>query len=157
MIFKIIIDFFHLLATVTWIGGMIYVNFVLIPSLPAIDPPQRGKLLGAVTKRFIIISWISIFILLISGVLLTLSEKLFNISTASGAPMTIKHILFLAMIVIGLLITFVLTPKLNALAPKPGEKPTTEFQKAQKRLSVLALTNMILGILVLICAAISNQ
>jgi hypothetical protein len=44
------LDFLHLLATAAWIGGMIYIILVLMPSLTAIDPPQRGKLMGAAAK-----------------------------------------------------------------------------------------------------------
>ena len=154
MLFTMINDFLHLLATVVWIGGLIYINLVLMPSLTAIDPPQRGKLSGAVAKRFTILAWCAVIILLITGYLKTPSGMLFNISNTSAVALTIKHILVLVMIAIGLLVTFVTAPKMKSLAPEPGEPPPPEFLKAQKQLSTLALTNMILGILVLLSVAI---
>ncbi|MFQ6089024.1 MAG: DUF4149 domain-containing protein [Candidatus Methanofastidiosia archaeon] len=153
-LFNIILDFLHTLATVTWIGGMIYANLVLMPSLEAIDPAQRGKLLGAAIKRFTILAWSSIIVLLVTGILITPSGMLFDISTFYGKVLTLKHVLIFVMIVIGVRVTFVLGPKMKALAPKPGEKPPPEIPKLQNQLEMLALINMILGILVLLCVAI---
>ena len=152
--FDIILKFLHLLATVTWIGGMIYTNLVLMPSLAAIDPLQKGKLLNALIKRFTILAWGSIIVLLVTGFLDTPSGMLFNISTFYGKVLALKHALVLIMVVIGVCITFVLGPKMKALAPKPGEKPPSELLKLQKQLSMLGLINMVLGVLVLLCVAI---
>ena len=147
-------NFLHLLATVTWIGGMIYINIVLMPSLSAIDPSQRGRLLGATTKRFMLLSWGSIIILVITGLLKTPSQMLLNISGVYGISLTLKHFVILLMIVIGLLITFSLGPKMQSLSPTPGEQPTPGFLKMQNQLSVLARINTILGVSVLLFSAI---
>jgi uncharacterized membrane protein len=147
------IGFLHLLATVTWIGGMVFANLVLMPSLAAIDPPQRGRLMGAVVKRFSMLSWGSIAVLLVTGLIATPSQQLLNLSTIWGVTLAIKHLLVLSMLVIGVLVGFVVSPKLQAKAPPPGQPPTSDYLKAQKQLSVLATVNMILGILVLLLAA----
>ncbi len=49
---------------------------------------------------------------------------------------------------------FVVVPKMNALAPKPGEKPSNEFLKVQKLLPGLSVTAVILGIVVLLCVVL---
>jgi putative copper export protein len=149
-----ITNFLHLLATTTWIGGMIYINLVLNPSLAAIDPPQRGKLVGAAAKRFVFYSFGSVLILLITGLMMTPSGLLFNFSTTYGLVLTLKHFLVLSMILIGLIITFFISPKLGSLAPQPGGKPSLDFLQTQALLSRLAFINMVLGILVLLCVAI---
>ena len=148
------IDFLHLLATVTWIGGMIYVNLALIPSLTAIDPPQRGRLLGAVAGRFAILAWGSVVVLLVTGLLKTPPGQLFRPSTTFGAILALKHALTLLMVFAGLLVTLVIAPKLGTLTPKPGEKPSLDFLKVQKQLSMLGLANMIMGVAVLPLVAI---
>ncbi|GAB4295601.1 MAG: hypothetical protein Kow0098_18020 [Ignavibacteriaceae bacterium] len=102
MSFAAINNFFHLLATVTWIGGMIYSNLILFPSLAVSSPPERGKIMNAITGRFIVVAWVSVVILIITGLIKTPSELLFNTSSDFGLWLTIKHILILLMIVIGM-------------------------------------------------------
>jgi putative copper export protein len=149
-----IIKFLHILATATWFGGMIYTNIVLMPSLSAIEPSQRGRLLGATTKRFSLLAWGSMIILVITGLIRTPAPMLLNVSSVWGTWLTLKHLLVIAMVVIGLLITFWLSPKMQSLSPSSGEQPTSGFLKVQKQLSVLARVNSILGGLVLLFSAI---
>jgi uncharacterized membrane protein len=47
-----IINFLHLMATTVWIGGAIYIHFILFPALKQIDQQQSGKLQGIIAKRF---------------------------------------------------------------------------------------------------------
>jgi uncharacterized membrane protein len=147
-----ITEFLHVLATTTWIGGMIYTNAVLMPSISAINPQERGKLIGAVSKRFTLYAWGSIIILVITGFMATPSGLLFSTATTYGTTLTIKHVVVLVMIVVGLLITFVISPKLMSLAPSPGDKPSPDYLKTQGQLTLLARVNLVLGILVLLLA-----
>ena len=147
-------NFFHLLATTTWIGGMIYINIVLMPSLSAIDPSQRGRLLVAITKRFTFLSHGSLIILLITGIVKTPTQMLFNISGIYGIALTLKHLVILAMVVVGLLISIWLGPKMQSLSPAPGEQPAEGFLKIQTQISVFARINMVLGVMVLFLAGI---
>ncbi|MDZ7267651.1 MAG: hypothetical protein ONB48_16480 [candidate division KSB1 bacterium] len=71
-----------------------------------------------------------------------------------GITLTIKHVLFLSMIALASLIMLVIVPKMNALAPEAGEKPSTEFIKAQKLLPWLSVTATILGIVILLCVVL---
>ncbi|MDZ7291948.1 MAG: CopD family protein [candidate division KSB1 bacterium] len=149
-----VIEFLHLLATVTWIGGMIYTILVLMPSLTAMDPPLRGRLMGTASRRFSIIAWSSIVVLLVTGYLKTPSGMLFDTSSTYGITLLLKHFVFLIMLIIGILITFLIVPKIGKLAPKPGEQPSAEFLQAQKQLPVFAVTNMVLGIVILFIISI---
>ena len=153
MSFAAINNFLHLLAAVTWIGGIIFMNLILFPSQSTIDPGQRGKLFGAVVKRFLIIVWVSVIVLLLTGLYKTPASMLFNPESRYGFWLTIKHAAILLMIFFGLMVTFVVFPKLHKLAPKPGEQPSIEFVKTQKNMSLIARTNMILGIIVLFCVS----
>jgi len=153
MIGTTIIDFLHLFASTIWIGGMLFFNLMFVPQLTVIDPPQRGKLMGMVSKRFGMIAWSSIIILLVTGFLMTPSHMLFDTGSTFGLLLLIKMILFLIMIAIGSFITFCKAPKMQKLAPKPGEKPSPDFFNIQKKIVLLARTNMILGILILLLVA----
>lgn len=153
MSFDVINNFLHLLTTVSWIGGMIFVNIVLMPSQTVIDPPQRGKLFGAVVKRFTVVVWVSIVVLLLTGLYKTPSHMLLSPEGNFGLWLTIKHIVIILMIVFGAVVTFMVGPKLGKLAPQPGDQPSPEFINAQKMMKTLAITNMALGIIVLFCVS----
>ena len=57
----------HLLFAVLWVGGLFFAFVVLRPSLTAIDPPQRMLLQTRVHKRFFLLIWHAMPLVLISG------------------------------------------------------------------------------------------
>ena len=149
-----VINFFHLLATVVWIGGMFYMDLILMPSLAKIDPGERGKLMGIIAKKFTIAAWSAIIVIIITGILKTPSNMYFDTSDEYGTYLFIKHVLVIGAIIVGLIITLVIVPKLKQSTPKPGERPSEEFISYSKKIEHLSKTNLILGILILICAAL---
>ncbi len=149
-----IINFFHLLGTVVWIGGMFYMDLILMPSLTKIDPGESGKLMGIIAKKFTITAWGAIIVLVITGVLKTPSDMYFDTSDEYGIYLFIKHVLFIGVIIVGLIITLVFVPKLKANTPNPGEKPSEEFISYSRKIESLSKTNLFLGILILVCAAL---
>lgn len=42
----------HILAIMTWVGGMYFAHFFLRPALATLEPPHRLKLMHAVFRRF---------------------------------------------------------------------------------------------------------
>jgi uncharacterized membrane protein len=154
MSYYAVINFLHLLATVFWIGGMIFMNLILYPAQINIAPSDRGKFMGAVAKKFSIFAWLSVIVLIITGLIKTPEGMLVNTSTHLGFWLTIKHILILLMIVFGLIISLHLAPRIQKLAPKPGEQPSKEFINNQNLLSKFSVTNMIFGIGVLFVISI---
>ena len=148
-----IINFFHLLATTVWIGGMFYMDIILIPSASKIDPGESSKLVGMIAKKFTITAWSSILVLIITGLLKTPSDMLFDASTEFGIFLLIKHILVIIVIITGLIITLVFVPGLKASAPKPGEQPSDKFNSYQKKIELMSKTNLVIGIFILICAS----
>jgi copper resistance protein D len=148
-----IINFFHLLGAVIWIGGALYIHLILMPALKAIDPQEGGKLQGIIAKRFSIVAWSSIVVLIITGLFKTPSAMLLNTTTHFGVILFIKHIFILGAICVGLMIALNAVPNLRKNAPKQGEKPSVRFFKYQKRLHTLALTNLIFALLILVLAS----
>lgn len=146
----IIVQMLHGLLAVVWIGGMIFMDLVLMPSMSAIEPAQRARLIGAVAKRFTIVAWVSVIVLLVTGIVKTPGNMLLDASTRYGSILMIKHILFAVMIGIGLLITFVAAPRMRRAAPRGEERPAPEFLKAQGMIKTLSTVNMVLGIVILV-------
>ncbi len=60
--------FFHLGAGILWLGGMALVIFALRPvAIARLAPPERLPLLSLVLSRFFVMVWVSIAVLLASG------------------------------------------------------------------------------------------
>jgi uncharacterized membrane protein len=68
-----LIKFFHVAAAILWLGGMAFLMLALRPAAHALlEPPQRLPLMAAVLGRFFIIVWISIAVLLATGLYMML-------------------------------------------------------------------------------------
>jgi uncharacterized membrane protein len=57
----------HLLAMATWVGGMAYALLVLRPSLMVLDPAARLQLHGQAFRRFFLIVWHAMPLMLLTG------------------------------------------------------------------------------------------
>ncbi|WP_428486995.1 CopD family protein [Rhodopila sp.] len=57
----------HLLCAVLWVGGLFYAYVVLRPSLAAIDPPQRMLLHTQVFRKFFLVIWHAMPLIIITG------------------------------------------------------------------------------------------
>lgn len=101
----ILVQWVHLIAAVTAVGGMAFMLFILMPSLRVLDEERRAQLAKAVSGRFRWVSWGAIILLIASGI--------FNIRVrAWEAPwgtywsaLTLKVSLALVVFVISLLLT----------------------------------------------------
>jgi uncharacterized membrane protein len=157
MLLDTIYNFLHMLATATWIGGMLFMKLVLLPAQAAIDPPQRGKLMGVAASRFTTVAWTSAVVLVVTGLLKTPAGRLMDFSSRFGTALAVKHLLIAAMIVIGLVISLGVVPKLKSLAPAPGQPSSQGLVRAQGRLDLLSAINTVLGLLVLLAVAVMRS
>jgi uncharacterized membrane protein len=57
----------HVLFAVLWVGGMAFAILALRPALAALEPTQRVALMGGVHRRFFLIVWHAMPIVLLSG------------------------------------------------------------------------------------------
>ena len=57
----------HLLAAAAWVGGMLYALVVLRPALGVLDPPQRLQVHMITLKRFFLVVWHAMPIMLLTG------------------------------------------------------------------------------------------
>ena len=60
----------HVLCAVVWVGGMFFAYVVLRPSLTVLEPPQRIALHGQVFRRFFLIIWHVMPLIILSGLLM---------------------------------------------------------------------------------------
>ena len=137
-IINIIMLWLHYLATVMWIGGMAFNLLVLRPSMAVIEQNQRPVLGASVLKRFIIFAWLSIAVLVLTGISINYNRIASdNIPATYGIVLLGKHFVTSIMILVVAWVSFVLSEKLAPFAPKPDT------------ILILVKTNLSLGILVL--------
>ncbi len=120
MLIKIAL-FFHIVAAMFWVGGMLFITLVVAPFLQSMpDPKDRSKVYQVVGKRFRFLGWIAIIILLVSGPVVLYA--LYGISmpdiffaplhgTPIGRALSIKLTLVLILVVSSLTHDFWLGPK----------------------------------------------
>ena len=57
----------HVLATVVWVGGMVFAHFFLRPALAQLEPPQRLRLMHEVLRRFFAAVSVAALLILATG------------------------------------------------------------------------------------------
>ena len=132
LILASVLNFFHLFATVAWFGAMTTNAFILMPSIgTTLEPPVAGKLMGAVMKRFRIVVYASIVVLIVTGILMTDGMKFMQFTSLWSIISSIKHI-FIIIVVIGVLYSFEgLGRKVARLAAKGPSPELASLQKKQ--------------------------
>ncbi len=103
---RFIIGYIHLIVAIAWFGTILYVHILLKPAYAARGLPKGELMLG----------WISIGLLAITGTLLSISRvptwhALFN--TRFGILLSLKILLFLIMAGTAFIVTFIIGPKLR--------------------------------------------
>ncbi len=122
--FHISIVLVHVLAAIIWLGGMYFIALVAVPILRKIESPtERSEILSATARRFRIISWIAILVLLVTGFLNAIDRGVTMdlISTGAlfssyfGKVITVKVVFVLIMAVLSAIHDFLLEPQLTNL------------------------------------------
>jgi uncharacterized membrane protein len=165
-----VLDLLHLLGITFWVGGVFVNSLVLMPSLGVINPAERGKLLGAYLKRFVILTWGAVAIASVTGLLSTNSRigfsALFSFETRYGNILLAKIVVTLLMILNGAYLGGVLGPRISSFGPPPTPSaqappsnadrppgPPPELIKLQSRMNLLSLAQAVLAVGVLLLVA----
>ncbi|MEK6699316.1 MAG: DUF4149 domain-containing protein [Nitrospirota bacterium] len=138
----------HLVATVLWIGGIIFIIFIVIPSSRQVLGAESGKLMGEISKRFTPLANYSIILLFVSGIVLAGLNNQFSgvriLESNWTMALILKLVLFFSMTAIHFYRGLVLAPKMM--------RTTTQTEKtALQKLSInLVKVNFTLGLSVLL-------
>lgn len=149
--------FFHLLATVIWIGGIILILLVILPSAKVAleSAPVVGRLMQEITKRFTPMANISILVLIVTGVVFISHEKnltgFLDFKNPWNLVMLLKSLLVAVMIIIHFYRGLILNPKIERLS---GQVENPQVVRLRKYSSNLVKTNLALGVAVLLVSGI---
>jgi len=131
----------HLLGAVVWVGGMFFALLVLRPSLSVLEPAQRLALHGQVFRRFFLIVWHAMPIVLLSGYGLLFWE--FGGFKGAHWSVHVMHLTGLVMAVV--FVAIVLGPwRAMRAALEAGDKAGAA--EAAGRIRVMIAVNLGLGV-----------
>lgn len=158
--------FFHLSATVIWIGGLMITALLVWPEVRRTlnDSPALYKLLNRLRSRFTPLSNLSLAVLIVTGLTqMSLDpnyDGMLKIANTWSRVMLFKHVLIACMALSGLALQYGVVPALERASlliergkGETSSQATTEWQNLRRREIRLTWLNVGLGTLVLACSA----
>ena len=156
--------YIHLLAAMTWIGGMLFIVFVLVPLTRASsrnDPRGASRLLTSAVRRFRVVGWIALLVLIGSGIWL-LRERGISINDVFHAQGFFYETLRLKIALVGVMLIlsgfhdFLLGPALVARIQRLGAAATTDADvRRQRRLIAwTARVNLLVALAIVACGVV---
>jgi uncharacterized membrane protein len=132
----------HVLCAVIWVGGMFFAYLVLRPSLSVLEPSQRIALHGQVFRRFFLIVWHVMPVIVLTGLIMIFA--VFGGMARVAWPVHVMLLLGLVMSAVFLAIFFGPYRTFRA-TPGPGS-----LESIRKLIAV----NLALGVVTIVIAAL---
>ncbi|MCS6302047.1 MAG: CopD family protein [Nitrospira sp.] len=145
----------HILAAVTWIGGMIFLSLVLAPLVRGRKAaPEFMALFLSAALRFRPIVWVAIAVLLATGPML-LSMRGIEVSSPTSwtGIVTVKLMLVALLLLLTLLHDLVFGPQVSRVSAIPNSQRTAGEQVVFKTARWLPRLSLLIGLAVVIAAA----
>ena len=135
----------HLLCAVLWVGGMFFAYVVLRPSMAAIDAPQRMLLHTQVFKKFFLVVWHAMPLIVISGlVMLGLTGGM------AGRPWQVHAMLGLGVLMAVIFLVIVFGPYRQFRRTTDRTRMASSLDSIRKLIGV----NLILGLITVVIAGL---
>jgi uncharacterized membrane protein len=135
----------HLLCAVLWVGGLFFAFVVLRPSLVAIEPPQRMLLQTRVHRRFFLVIWHAMPLILITGFAL-----LYMLGGLAHVPWPIHAMLALGLVMAAVFLAIIFGPyrKFRRTTDR------TRMAASMSTMRTLIAINLVLGLITVIIAGL---
>jgi uncharacterized membrane protein len=134
----------HVLCAVIWVGGMFFAYVVLRPSLSVLEPIQRIALHTQIFRRFFLIVWHVMPLILLSGF-----AALFGLfGGPATAPWNISVMMLLGLIMSAVFLLIVFGP----YARFRRTTDRTTIVASMDRIRKLITVNLVLGIVTVVVA-----
>lgn len=152
----------HMVATIIWLGYLSATTLWIMPALQkSLNAQDYFKWISKSNNRLGIISWLSISVLIVSGLIqMSANENydgLFNLTNNWALALFIKHIIFFGMMIVSAYISWNIHPKLKRIALlKANNNNSTNEAEVIKRLHRFMALNLILGITTLAMTALAR-
>jgi uncharacterized membrane protein len=155
-----ILFWLHMLATVAWVGGLVAMSLIVLPAARrTLSGDSLAAFLGQVSKRLQQVGWLSLFVLVATGMFqMSASPKyqgFLAITSPWAVAILLKHLVIGLMILASAYQTWGLMPSMQRLAllQAHGKGNPDELTRLQKREDWLVQANLYISILVLLLTA----
>jgi putative copper resistance protein D len=154
--------YLHILSAIVWVGGMLFLALVVVPATRAMDPAERGALISALGRRFRVIGWLCIVLLLATGAVnagyrgVTLGG-LFTapfLESAFGRTLLAKLALVALLILLSVLHDFVIGPRWSRAQRQRDPEAQRLAARLRRRASALGRLNTLLALLIVALAVL---
>ncbi|WP_457554545.1 DUF4149 domain-containing protein [Candidatus Pyrohabitans sp.] len=134
----------HLLAAMLWLGGMLFLIFVLVPALRGESGELRGRLVDTVGLRFRTVGWICLLLLLLTGS----ANILLRGYSLTGTLLIAKLALFGVILVLSFIHDFVIGPRATRAMASGSE----DAEKLRRLSAIIGIINTLLALAVVALA-----
>jgi copper resistance protein D len=154
----------HILSAMVWIGGSSFIALVLVPALKRPDlQSQAPAFLRAAAYRFRAVGWISLGILVVTGISNLLLKGISLAALLDGSAFTgrfgqvlaLKLSMVAVILLIGSVHDFFLGPRAAAVILAAPASP--EAQRARRQASWMGRINLLLGLAVVAAAVVLTR
>ena len=152
----------HLLATVTWIGSLAGISFLILPAMRhSLSPETQLIFIEAMQKRLEPIAWFSMSLLVLTG-LFQMSvnphyDGFISVSTQWSIAILTKHLLGIAMVVVSAIQTWEVIPAIRrAIMKSKRTQNAGELEALRRREILLLRINFGLSILILLATSFAR-
>ena len=135
----------HLLCAVLWVGGMFFAYVILRPSMAAIEAPQRMLLHTRVFKKFFLVIWHAMPVIIISGI--AMLGLHWNMATV---PWQINAMMGLGLLMAAVFLVIFFGPYRQFRRTTDRNRMASSLDNIRKLIGV----NLILGLITVIAAGL---
>ncbi len=152
----------HLLATVTWVGSLAGISFLVLPAMQrALSPEAQLVFIEAMQKRLEPIAWFSMSLLVLTGLFQMSVNPHYNgflsVSTQWSLAILIKHLLVAIMVVVSAIQTWEVIPAIRRAILRSKKSGNIEGLDDLRRREILLLRmNFGLSVLILLATAFAR-
>lgn len=159
----------HVAFAAMFVGGNVFLDFILTPRLELIPPGQAARLSEKMGNDFALFNWICLIGILVTGMLTMwhkgITHSVFDttfITTSYGAALLVKEILWTTLIFTGAMMTFYLRPRVIVKLPYDASRESIEADREDTIryadwMRRLARYNGVAAIIALISGVFMNQ
>jgi len=161
---RTLILWLHLLAAITWIGGLVFQVLVVFPTLAQAAPTgERVRLALSLEARFRVIVWPAVGLVLFTGLVNLMNVWYGSVVTAGSIPPTfvpvlsIKLSIVLTMVALQAVQQFLVQPRrIAALRGWPAGAPDVPLSLIKWQRMALLLYGVLVGLAggVVLCAVL---
>lgn len=152
----------HLLATVTWVGSLAGISFLVLPAMQrSLDSETQLVFIEALQKRLEPIAWFSMSLLVLTGLFQMSVNPHYNgflsVSTQWSLAILIKHLLGIIMVVVSAIQTWEVIPAIRRAILRSKKSGAIEGLDILRRREILLLRmNFGLSVLILLATAFAR-